>query len=73
MSIIVTVNDMRAAGFCARVPREWFKRPKQVELGLSWKDFLDKKITVEQLRATGDVLAIKVAEVAEKREAASRE
>ncbi len=62
MSLVVTINDLRAAEMCARSARPWFARK-----GLSWSDFVTKGIDADILRATGDGLALKVVAIAEQR------
>jgi len=52
---------MRELGYCNRGAREWFARQ-----GLSWADFLAGGIEADKLRATGDAMAERVAEHAEK-------
>lgn len=58
--MIVTMKHVRAAGYCSRQPREWFKQQ-----GLSWSDFVANGIDSEVLLATGDGLAKKVVDIAE--------
>jgi hypothetical protein len=60
MSDTIRMKHLREAGFCNREPRQWFKQH-----GFSWQDFLDHGIPVAVVRATGDPLAIQVAEIAE--------
>jgi len=53
-------------GFCARGGRRWFEQH-----GLDWLAFARTGIDAEVLRATGDGMAIALAEWAEQVEAAS--
>lgn len=55
--------DMRELGYCNRGGRAFFVRH-----GLSWADFLAGGVPAEQLRETGDAMAIRVVEHAEKKE-----
>lgn len=52
---------MRDLGYCNRGAREWFARQ-----GLSWPDFVENGVDAERLRATGDAMAEKVCEHAER-------
>lgn len=52
---------MRELGYCNRGAREWFTRH-----GLSWAEFLAGGIEADKLRATGDAMAARVVEHAEK-------
>lgn len=62
MAVIVTVNDLRAARMCGRAARPWFAAH-----GLDWNVFITKGYDAEVIRATGDVLALKVIAKAEER------
>lgn len=57
-----TINDLRAAGICARSSRPWAQRQ-----GINWTEFISSGVDVEVLRATGDPHALRVVAVAEKR------
>lgn len=57
--ILVTMEDVRIAKMCSRGAREFFKRHN-----LDWDRFLKEGLPVEMIEATGDAMAIKVAEVA---------
>jgi hypothetical protein len=61
--MIVTMRDVRAAKMCSRGARDFLKRH-----GFDWADFLENGVTPEQLEATGDPMAIKVAEVSRGRQ-----
>ena len=54
-------RHMRMAGLCASGGRKWFEVH-----GLNWSEFLAEGIDAETLRATGDALAIRVVELAER-------
>lgn len=56
----VTVSTLRKAGVCPDA-RHWFNRQ-----GLDWRDFVRNGIEVEKIIATGDTIALRVAEVAMK-------
>lgn len=62
MSVVVTINDLRAAKMCGRAARPWFERQ-----GLSWNVFITRGYDAEIIRATGDGLALKVVAIAEQR------
>lgn len=51
--MIITINHIRAYGYCAKGAREFFNAHH-----LSWHDFLTNGIEAETLLATGDTLAI---------------
>jgi len=61
--VIVTMRDVRAAKMCSRGARDFLKKHD-----FDWSDFLKNGVTPEQLEATGDAMAIKVAEVARGRQ-----
>lgn len=56
---VVTLKDIRSLNYCSGGSRKFFARH-----GLSWSDFLKNGISATTLEATGDDLAIKLAEVA---------
>lgn len=58
----VTIDDVIAAGHCARGARDWFRRH-----GLDFKAFCRDGAEAEVLLATGDDLARKVVDRAEAR------
>lgn len=69
--MIVTIQHLRTVpglssrpGFCTRGARVWFR-----DHGLDWSEFVHHGIEAETLRATGDGLALKLAEWAEQSEA----
>lgn len=57
--VIVTMQDIRAAGMCRRGTKAFFDRH-----GLDWDEFRRGGVPAEVLEATGDAMAIRVAEVA---------
>lgn len=57
--VIVTMRDVRAAQQCSRGARAFFKRHD-----LDWQRFLDEGLPIEDIEATGDAMALKVAEIA---------
>lgn len=63
MSLIATHEDAKALGYCNSGLRKWFPRD-----GVSFDDFRKDGVTVDWLRATGDAMALRLAEVVEQRE-----
>lgn len=59
--MIVTVNHARRAGLCAFGMRAWFVRH-----GLDFARFLANGIEADAIIATGDAMALKAVEQAEK-------
>lgn len=59
MSAVVTMRHIRAAGLCSRGARAFFQRH-----GLDWSRFLREGIAAAELEATGDVMALRVVEIA---------
>lgn len=59
--IIVHVRHVRAAMFCTRGMREWL-----VYHGFDVTDFVKNGMPIEKWEATGDALALRVAEIARK-------
>lgn len=57
MSRIVTITDVRRAGYCAPGIRTWFE-----SMGLDFRDFLKNGIDIERLRETGDGHALTLIE-----------
>lgn len=57
--IRVTMQDIRSARMCSSGAREFFKKHN-----LDWLTFLKEGLPVEQIEATGDAMALEVAEVA---------
>ncbi len=55
--LIITMNDIVRAGFCARKTPWWFS-----EHGLDFRHFHKHGIAATELAATGDALAMKVIE-----------
>lgn len=47
--VIITIDDIRKAGHCARGAKNWFDQQ-----GLDFRDFLKNGITATQMLATGD-------------------
>lgn len=58
---IATMRHVRAAQQCSRGARAFFERH-----GLDWSAFIAQGIPADTLRATGDAMAIRVAEAAER-------
>lgn len=58
-TILVTMQHVRKAKMCSRGARAFFERHN-----LDWQKFLDEGLPVEQIEATGDAMALQVAEVA---------
>ena len=63
MTLIATHEDAKALGYCNAGLRKWFPRD-----GVSFDDFRKDGVTVDWLRATGDAMAIRLAEAVEQRE-----
>lgn len=53
--MIVTMNDITLAGYCALGARRWFEH-----YDLDFRAFLNNGITAEALLATGDAMAERV-------------
>lgn len=60
--LIVTLNDIRAIGFCNKGARVWFDRH-----GLDWHDFVKNGIDETTLEATGDAMALRAISQARRR------
>jgi len=60
--VTVTIDDARAAGLCTRGGRLWAERH-----GLDWRAFLQHGISAEALLATGDAMALRAVEQAQRR------
>lgn len=58
-SVIVTMRDIRAAGFCSRGTRDFFGRHE-----MDWSKFLKEGLPETEFLKTGDAMAYKVVEVA---------
>ena len=63
MTVIATHEDAKALGYCNAGLRKWFPRD-----GVSFDDFRRDGVTVVWLRATGDAMAMRLAEAVEQRE-----
>jgi len=63
MTVIATHEDAKSLGYCNAGLRKWFPRD-----GVSFDDFRKDGVTVDWLRATGDAMAIRLAEAVEQRE-----
>ena len=63
MTVIATHEDAKALGYCNAGLRKWFPRD-----GISFDDFRRDGVTTDWLRATGDAMAIRLAEAVEQRE-----
>lgn len=53
--MVVTINDIRKAGYCVAGARRWFELH-----GLDFKKMLDGGIPEDDLLATGDSMALEV-------------
>lgn len=62
---LITINDIRRAGFCVNGARAWFQGRK-----LDFRTFLREGISEDTLAATGDPLAAAV--IANKHKAEQR-
>lgn len=63
MTILVTMKHVRAAKMCSRGTRDFFKRHN-----LDWDTFIKSGIPAEDLEATKDAMATRVAEIARGRQ-----
>ena len=63
MTVIATHEDAKALGYCNAGLRKWFPRD-----GVSFDDFRKDGVTTDWLRATGDAMAMRLAESVEQRE-----
>lgn len=52
---VITINDVTAAGHCAKGARRWFEGH-----GFDFRDFLKRGIRASRLLETGDALARRV-------------
>lgn len=59
--ITIYMRHVRAASYCSRGMREWFALH-----GFDVSDFLKNGIAVEKFEATGDAMALRVADIARK-------
>lgn len=66
-TVMARLEHARTLGYCARGMRRWFEGREH-----AWQDFVGAGVPANWLRATGDAMAIRVAEAAE-REAAPTE
>ena len=62
MTLIATHEDAKALGYCNAGLRKWFPRD-----GVSFDDFRKNGVTTDWLRATGDAMALRLAEAVEQR------
>ena len=60
---LITMDDIRKAGHCARGARDWFERHD-----LDFRAFLKQGISVEKFLISGDALAQRVVELKRERE-----
>lgn len=58
-AILVTMRHARACGLCSQGSRAFAKKN-----GLDWSSFVKNGISVEELEATGDAMALKVSKFA---------
>ena len=63
MTVIATHEDAKALGYCNAGLRKWFPRD-----GVSFDDFRKDGVTTDWLRASGDAMAMRLAEAVEQRE-----
>lgn len=61
MSTRVYLRHLRALDYCARGSRKFFQRH-----GWSWHEFLTQGLEASKFHETGDAMAIKAAQLAEK-------
>ena len=54
------LEHARQLGYCARGMRRWFAAH-----GIAWSTFIEEGVSVHWLRATGDLMAIRLAKQAE--------
>jgi hypothetical protein len=59
--VIARLEHARALGYCARGMRRWFEGRDY-----TWAEFVERGVPADWLRATGDAMAIRVAEEADK-------
>lgn len=59
--VIARLEHARALGYCARGMRRWFEGRSH-----TWAEFVEQGVPADWLRATGDAMAIRVAEEADK-------
>jgi hypothetical protein len=64
--VIARLEHARALGYCARGMRRWFEGRSH-----TWAEFVERGVPADWLRATGDAMAIRVAEVADKAQRAA--
>ena len=62
--LIATHLDAKALGYCNAGLRRWFPRD-----GVTFDDFRQQGVSTDWLRATGDAMAIRLAEHVEQAEA----
>ncbi len=60
MSTRVTVGHARELGYCLKGIRRWFDGRER-----SWLEFVEQGVDSDWLRATGDAMAIRLADLAE--------
>lgn len=64
---IVRIKDARKLKYCSRGARDFF-----IKHGLDWRDFLKNGISASELEKTGDAMAMKLVNVAERTGTARR-
>lgn len=57
--VLVKMEHVRASKMCSRGARAFFQRHN-----LDWNTFIREGLPIEQIEATGDAMALQVAEVA---------
>lgn len=65
--VMAKLEHARRLGYCARGMRRWFEGREH-----GWQEFITSGVPTAWLRATGDVMAIRLAEVAEEAEREER-
>lgn len=60
MSTRVTIAHARELGYCIKGVRRWFDGRER-----SWLEFVEHGVDSDWLRATGDAMAIRLADLAE--------
>ena len=68
MTIIATHDDAKALGYCNAGLRRWFPRD-----GVRFADFRRHGVTTAWLRATGDAMACRLADVVEQQSVQQQE
>ena len=64
--MVARLEHARALGYCAKGMRRWFEGRSH-----TWAEFVERGVPADWLRATGDAMAIRVADLAEREAEAS--